>query len=67
MCCAQQREASRRWHLEYEVNDCPRAESCATLYVWQGLQKVVEDYLDSVTIQDILDRNAGNAGNDYCI
>ena len=53
--------------LEYEVNDCPRAESCATLYVWQGLQKVVEDYLDSVTIQDILDRNAGNAGNDYCI
>ncbi|MBP0968497.1 MAG: Rrf2 family transcriptional regulator [Oscillospiraceae bacterium] len=53
--------------LEYEVNDCPRAESCATLYVWQGLQKAVEDYLDSVTIQDILDRNAGNAGNDYCI
>ena len=53
--------------LEYEVNDCPRAESCATLYVWQGLQKAVETYLDSVTIQDILDRNAGNAGNDYCI
>ena len=53
--------------LEYEVNDCPRAESCATLYVWQGLQKAVEGYLDSVTIQDILDRNAGNAGNDYCI
>ena len=53
--------------LEYEVNDCPRAESCATLYVWQGLQKAVENYLDSVTIQDILDRNAGNAGNDYCI
>ncbi len=53
--------------LEYEVNDCPRAESCATLYVWQGLQKAVESYLDSVTIQDILDRNAGNAGNDYCI
>ncbi len=53
--------------LEYEVNDCPRAESCATLYVWQGLQKTVESYLDSVTIQDILDRNAGNAGNDYCI
>ena len=53
--------------LEYEVNDCPRAESCATQYVWQGLQKAVETYLDSVTIQDILDRNAGNAGNDYCI
>ena len=54
--------------LEYEVNDCPRAAQCATLYVWEGLAKAVSDYLDSITLQDIIDRNAGNdAGNDYCI
>ena len=53
--------------LEYEVNDCPRAESCATLYVWQGLAKAVADYLDSITLQDILDRTSGSVGNDYCI
>ena len=53
--------------LEYEVNDCPRAGSCATLYVWQGLAKAVADYLDSVTLQDILDRASGSVGNDYCI
>ena len=53
--------------LEYEVNDCPRADSCATLYVWQGLAKAVADYLDSVTLQDILERSSGSVGNDYCI
>ncbi len=52
--------------LEYEQNDCPRAEICATLYVWQGLEKAVNDYLDSVTVQDIID-HAAEAGNDYCI
>lgn len=52
--------------LEYEQNDCPRADGCATLYVWQGLEKAVNDYLDSVTVQDIID-HAAEAGNDYCI
>ena len=52
--------------LEYEQNDCPRAEICATLYVWKGLEKAVNDYLNSVTVQDIIDHSA-EAGNDYCI
>ena len=52
--------------LEYEQNDCPRADGCATLYVWQGLEKAVNDYLNSVTVQDIID-HAAEAGNDYCI
>lgn len=52
--------------LEFEQNDCPHAESCATLYVWKGLQKAIDDYLDSVTVQDIID-HAAEAGNDYCI
>ena len=53
--------------LEYEYNDCPRADNCATLYVWKGLYEVVYKYLDSITIQDILNHNAGISGNDYCI
>ena len=52
--------------LDFEQNDCPRAEGCATLYVWKGLQKAVDDYLDSVTVQDIID-HAAESGNDYCI
>jgi Rrf2 family protein len=44
---------------------CDRAANCATLFVWQGLDKVVNDYLNSITIQDILDKT--NNGGDYCI
>lgn len=51
--------------LDYETNDCPRANYCATLYVWEGLNKVVVDYLDSVSIQDIVDRRSG--ADNYCI
>ena len=52
--------------LEYEPNTCPRREDCATLYIWEGLYKAVNEYLDSITIQDIIDR-AINLNGDYCI
>lgn len=51
--------------LEHETNECERAGSCATLYVWQGLHKTIAEYLDGITVQDIIDRS--NSGNDYCI
>lgn len=52
--------------LQYEVNDCPRAGECLTLGVWQGLYKAITDYLDSVTLQDIIDSAPGK-GDDFCI
>ena len=51
--------------LQYEHNDCPRAAECMTLPVWQGLYKTITDYLDGITLQDIID-NYGNGGN-YCV
>ena len=53
--------------LEYEVNDCPRAGNCATLFVWEGLYKVIADYLDNITLEDILNRGGSDTGGDYCI
>ncbi len=35
--------------------DCDRSVDCPTFPVWQGLNKVVNEYLDSITLQDILD------------
>ncbi len=52
--------------LEYDVNTCARAENCDTLYIWEGLYKVVTDYLNGITVQDIIDRS-GASGGDYCI
>lgn len=51
--------------LDFEQNDCPRASYCPTLYIWEGLNKAVANYLDSVTLQDIIDHTGSDA--DYCI
>lgn len=53
--------------LEYDPIDCERAGECMTLPVWKGLYKAVTDYLDNITLQDIIDKNAQSYGNDYCI
>lgn len=50
--------------LEGGNNTCPRRSRCATLFVWEGLQKVQTEYLDSITLQDILDRQTQDTGND---
>ena len=35
--------------LDSGVVECDRSEHCATLSLWQGLYKVINEYLDSVT------------------
>ena len=49
--------------LECENNHCERAAECITLPVWKGLQKVINEYLDSVTLQDILDNKKMDLDN----
>ncbi len=46
---------------------CARSADCATLPVWQGLGRVVSAYLDSVTLQDIVDQHRLRGENDYVI
>ena len=40
--------------LEGEVNDCPRVDTCETLYVWKKLQDAINDVVDHITIQDLI-------------
>ena len=53
--------------LETKPNTCHRCNDCATLPVWEGLDKVVSEYLDGITLQDILDRQRERLGDDYVI
>ncbi len=53
--------------LETKDNTCPRAESCITLPMWQGLSKVIDDYLESITIEDMIVNQKNMMGNDYHI
>ena len=53
--------------LEKKPNTCVRSGECATLFLWEGLERVVADYLDSITLQDIRERKLAGAGNNYVI
>ena len=46
---------------------CDRAENCITLPIWKGLYKVISEYLDSITLQDIIDKNSDVSNFDYII
>ena len=48
--------------LDCEVNTCPRSANCPTLPLWQGLDRVIEDYLAGVTLQDLIDRQREHSG-----
>ena len=51
--------------LEPGAASCPRMATCRTLPLWQGLDKVINDYLDNITLMDLI--RSGAAGNDYVI
>ena len=41
--------------LEGDANACPRAGQCHTLPMWTKLEGLINNYLDSVTLADLLD------------
>ena len=51
--------------LESGADACPRAAECRTLPLWQGLNKIISDYLDNITVADLMQQDG--QGNDYVI
>ena len=48
--------------------NCPRSEECPTLGFWRGLDKVINEYVDRYTLQDLIDQEQMIAGGyDYSI
>jgi Rrf2 family protein len=45
--------------LENGGEDCDRYDSCIARHAWQGLDTAMAKYLDSTTLQDILDQFGG--------
>ncbi|MCI8805862.1 MAG: RrF2 family transcriptional regulator [Clostridiales bacterium] len=50
--------------LENEVNDCQRKDICATLYLWERIEKAVDDVVDNMTLKELVDRHKSLVGND---
>ena len=53
--------------VEQDPIECRRSVECPVLDVWRGLYRVINEYLDSVTLQDILDPQRERAVNNYVI
>ena len=53
--------------LDGDSTECERREDCLTLPVWDGLYKVITEYLDSITLQDILDKQSDAYSDNYII
>ncbi|MCI9240044.1 Rrf2 family transcriptional regulator [Oscillibacter sp.] len=51
--------------LDETADVCPRAPNCRTLPVWRGLNRVINEYLDHITVADLI--HSRDAGNDYVI
>ena len=48
--------------LENEPNECERAGECRTLKMWQDFYKLINDYFENITLQDLLEQSS-DAGN----
>ena len=48
--------------LDNQPNQCERAGICCTLSMWEGLYEVIQNYLDGITLQDLLmdEEDVGN-------
>ena len=53
--------------LDRPLNECDRSAICPTLPLWQGLNRVINEYLDGITLQDILDRQQERSVDNYVI
>ena len=49
-----------------EGYDCPRTDICATRSFWEGLSRTVNDYVDSFTLEDLVNEALVRQG-DYII
>ncbi len=53
--------------LEDEKNQCSRCDECETIDFWIGLNKLINEYIDSYTLADLLRSKRQRAGDDFCI
>ncbi len=53
--------------LDDPVNMCERSAECITLPLWEGLYKAINEYLDGVSLQDLLDNYEKKGADEYYI
>lgn len=53
--------------LEEASNECPSFSKCPTIDFWTGLYECINQYVDSVTLEDLVEQYKAKAGYDFMI
>lgn len=53
--------------LDNSPIQCDRADQCITLPIWKGLYDVINQYLDGITLQDIIDQHSQDSSFNFVI
>ncbi len=53
--------------LQFDPIKCERQDSCSTIDFWRGYYKVINDYVDNITLEDLANKERARIGNDYSI
>lgn len=53
--------------LETKTNQCLSYDKCSTVDFWQGLYNTIQNYVDLVTLEDLVNKHIGKTSNDFSI
>lgn len=53
--------------LESDAETCSRSETCATLPIWQELYRLIDNYFEGITLDQLAGQAAACGGDSYCI
>ena len=53
--------------LQTDCNSCVRKDICSTIDFWEGFYDVVNNYVDSITLEQLKENELLKIGNDYSI
>ncbi|GHV50817.1 AsnC family transcriptional regulator [Synergistales bacterium] len=53
--------------MDDDPNACPRRQACPTISVWEGLYKVINEYLDGITIAQLAEQQVEREVFSYTI
>lgn len=53
--------------LQCDPIRCDRVEKCSTIGFWEGYYKVINDYVNGITLEDLANEERKRIGNDYSI
>ena len=53
--------------LDDETNECPYYVQCSTIELWEGLYSKINEYIDGITLEDVVNKHKSKGGMDYVI